>query len=506
MKKRLKITCNAPLVLTLAAVSFLATLLNEVTDGVSQKLLFMTYHSPLRSPLTWVRAFTHIFGHSGWSHLIGNMTYLLLLGPMLEEKYSSRVLAEAVAITAFVTSLINYVFFPNVALCGASGIVFLFMLLASFTDFREGEIPATFLLVAVFFLGQQVVEGLTAQDNISNMAHIVGGVIGSILGYILNKKAPPKVYAAGAEAYPEAAGYPRRNKSCALPGAPAAGKGKGISGRRRSKRKKMESSRIPVRKKSGTVKRTGKKRPGVFHRKKRLVTAIVSLAVLLASTFSGANWWYSRTDTATGTAVSETHVELDNIPEYSGYAWVEINNNIPFFEESEKNTETFESYSELDSLGRCQVAYANISRELMPTEERGEIGSVRPSGWNQAKYEGVIDSEPAYLYNRCHLIAYCLTAENANEKNLITGTRYLNIEGMLPFENKVANYLDENDNHVLYRVTPVFKDDNLVASGVLMEAYSVEDGGAGICFCVYCYNVQPGVVIDYSTGESCLAE
>jgi DNA-entry nuclease len=140
----------------------------------------------------------------------------------------------------------------------------------------------------------------------------------------------------------------------------------------------------------------------------------------------------------------------------------------------------------------------------MPTGERGEIGSIKPSGWNQAKYEGVIDSSPAYLYNRCHLIAYCLTAENANEKNLITGTRYMNVNGMLPFEEQVAKYLDIYDNHVLYRVTPIYEGRNLVASGVLMEAYSVEDEGEGISFCVYCYNVQPGVEIDYRTGKSWL--
>jgi DNA-entry nuclease len=142
----------------------------------------------------------------------------------------------------------------------------------------------------------------------------------------------------------------------------------------------------------------------------------------------------------------------------------------------------------------------------MPTEERGEIGSIKLSGWNQAKYEGVIDSSPAYLYNRCHLIAYCLTAENANEKNLITGTRYMNVSGMLPFEEQVAKYLETYDNHVLYQVTPIYDGNNLVASGVLMEAYSVEDDGEVICFCVYCYNVQPGVEIDYRTGESWLED
>lgn len=192
------------------------------------------------------------------------------------------------------------------------------------------------------------------------------------------------------------------------------------------------------------------------------------------------------------------------IPEYSGQAYTEINGGIPFFDEEDKaaGSVSFERYSELDILGRCGVAYASVGRNLMPTMERGEIGSIKPTGWKQAKYEGIVDSSPPYLYNRCHLIAYCLTAENANEKNLITGTRYMNIEGMLPFEEEVARYLDKNDNHVLYRVTPIFEGNNLVASGVLIEAYSVEDNGAGICFCVYCYNVQPGVTIDYRTGES----
>ncbi len=190
------------------------------------------------------------------------------------------------------------------------------------------------------------------------------------------------------------------------------------------------------------------------------------------------------------------------IPEYTGEPYVCINDNVPFFTEEEKTKDTFESYSELDNLGRCGVAFANVSRELMPTGKRGKIGSVKPSGWRQAKYEGLIDSDPPFLYNRCHLIAYCLTAENANEENLITGTHYMNVEGMLPFEEQVAKYLDRNDNHVLYRVTPVFEGDNLVAGGVLMEAYSVEDDGEGISFCVYCYNVQPGIAIDYATGKS----
>ena len=188
------------------------------------------------------------------------------------------------------------------------------------------------------------------------------------------------------------------------------------------------------------------------------------------------------------------------VPTYCGQPYVEINNNKPFFEKDEIHTESFERYSELDLLGRCGVAYANVSKETMPDEERGQIGMIKPTGWHTVKYPKIIDSR--YLYNRCHLIAWCLSGENANEKNLITGTRYMNTEGMLPFENMIANYIDETGNHVLYRVTPVFEGINLVASGVLMEAYSVEDRGAGIQFCVYCYNVQPGIEIDYATGES----
>ena len=193
-------------------------------------------------------------------------------------------------------------------------------------------------------------------------------------------------------------------------------------------------------------------------------------------------------------------VELSSLPGYSGEAYVAVNNNQPYFsEEEQQNTEAFETYSPLDELGRCGVAWANICQELMPTEERGEIGQVKPSGWHTVKYDCV---DGKYLYNRCHLIGFQLAGENANEQNLITGTRYLNIEGMLPFENLVADYVQETGNHVLYRVTPVFDGDNLVASGVLMEGWSVEDAGEGVCFCVYAYNVQPGVEIDYATGDS----
>ena len=188
------------------------------------------------------------------------------------------------------------------------------------------------------------------------------------------------------------------------------------------------------------------------------------------------------------------------VSDYAGSACKEVNHNQPFFQQEDLTTEPFEKYSELDWLGRCGVAYVNVCRELMPVEERGEIGSVKPSGWHTVKYPDIIPD--LYLYNRCHLIGYQLAGENANEKNLITGTRYLNVDGMLPFENQVAEYVWETGNHVLYRVTPEFSGNNLVADGVLMEAYSVEDSGSGICFCVFVYNIQPGIVIDYATGES----
>ncbi len=187
-KKKLKITINAPVVLGIAAISFISTLLNYLTAGAAGQTFFMTYHSSLLSPMTWVRAFTHIFGHADWGHYVANMSYLLLLGPMLEEKYGSKTLAEVVAVTALVTSLMNYLFFPGVGLCGASGVVFAFILLSSFTSFKSGEIPLTFILVAVFFIGQQIFEGITVKDNISNTAHIVGGIVGGVLGYGLNVK------------------------------------------------------------------------------------------------------------------------------------------------------------------------------------------------------------------------------------------------------------------------------------------------------------------------------
>ena len=194
---------------------------------------------------------------------------------------------------------------------------------------------------------------------------------------------------------------------------------------------------------------------------------------------------------------------LEEIPEYSGSPYVVINNNVPDFSQEDLTTEAYESYSPLDALGRCGTAEASIGVELMPTEERGSIGQVQPTGWHTVTYDCV---DGRYLYNRCHLIGYQLTGENANEENLITGTRYLNVDGMLPFENMVADYITETENHVLYRVTPIFEGENLVASGVVMEAQSVEDSGEGISFAVYVYNVQPGVEIDYATGESWLAE
>lgn len=190
--------------------------------------------------------------------------------------------------------------------------------------------------------------------------------------------------------------------------------------------------------------------------------------------------------------------------QYGSSPYVEVNGNVPMFSEEDKVTTPFEIYSELDSLGRCGVAYANICKEIMPTQERGTIGNVKPSGWHTVNYHELIDGN--YLYNRCHLIAFELAGENDNEKNLITGTRYFNVNGMLPFENKVAAFVKSTGYHVLYRVTPVFEGDNLVASGVYMEAFSVEDNGSGICFNVFVYNVQPGIDINYANGESCISK
>ena len=196
---------------------------------------------------------------------------------------------------------------------------------------------------------------------------------------------------------------------------------------------------------------------------------------------------------------SESYVTVDDVPAYSGEPYVEVNDNQPEFTEEELTTVSYEEYSELDELGRCQSAEACIGQDLMPTETRESISSVKPTGWKNKSYDTV---DGGYVYNRCHLIGFQLTGENANEENLITGTRYMNVEGMLPFEDEVAAYIKETDNHVMYRVTPVFEGDDLVASGVQMQAESVEDDGVGISFNVYVYNVQPYVVIDYITGEN----
>lgn len=195
---------------------------------------------------------------------------------------------------------------------------------------------------------------------------------------------------------------------------------------------------------------------------------------------------------------------LSDVPAYSGKAYTSVNGNVPYFTAAELTTTSFETYSDLDTLGRCGVTYACIGQDLMPTKERGSIGMVKPTGWHTVRYDDLVDGK--YLYNRCHLIGYQLTGENANTQNLITGTRYLNIEGMLPFENMVADYIQETNNHVLYRVTPIFEGNNLLANGVLMEGHSVEDKGAGVSYCVFAYNVQPGIEIDYATGESKLAD
>lgn len=191
------------------------------------------------------------------------------------------------------------------------------------------------------------------------------------------------------------------------------------------------------------------------------------------------------------------------IPAYDGNAYVAINDNVPFFTDSDMTTDSYEYYSPLDELGRCGVAYACVGQDIMPTEERGSIGEVKPTGWHTVKYDCV---DGKYLYNRCHLLGYQLTGENANTSNLITGTRYLNVTGMLPFENMVADYVKETNNHVMYRVTPIFSGTNLLADGVLMEAKSVEDDGDGVLYNVFCFNVQPGVTIDYATGDSALEE
>ena len=229
--------------------------------------------------------------------------------------------------------------------------------------------------------------------------------------------------------------------------------------------------------------------------KKKLSFGAVAVLILLAVIRF---FLFPASETATIQTIS-----LDQVPEYAGEPYVVLNGNLPQFTEDDYGADSYEYYAELDVLNRCTYTMACIGQDLMPTEDRGSIGQVKPTGWQTVKYDFV---DGKYLYNRCHLIGFQLTGENANEENLITGTRYMNVDGMLPFENMVADYIKETGNHVLYRVIPVFDGNNLVANGVTMEAWSVEDDGEGICFYVYVYNVQPGVQVNYATGESWLAE
>lgn len=235
-------------------------------------------------------------------------------------------------------------------------------------------------------------------------------------------------------------------------------------------------------------------------KKMRFLPLILAMCLVLSSCGAVVETKEKLDNTTTTTAqLEEQAYTLDNIPEYNGSPYIELNENQPEFYNTDYTTKSFEKYYPLDSLGRCQVAYACIGTNIMPTEERGNIGMVKPSGWHTVKYDNV---DGKYLYNRCHLIGYQLSAENANERNLITGTRYMNVDGMLDFENEVASYVKSTKNHVLYRVTPIFVGNELVARGVQMEAYSVEDKGEGVSFNIYCYNVQPGIEIDYATGDS----
>lgn len=245
--------------------------------------------------------------------------------------------------------------------------------------------------------------------------------------------------------------------------------------------------------------------------KKVKILSILLCLILLVSVFAGCG--ESVNNILDGTTQSENDttviqpIQNEEIKflasEFSGEPFVVVNNNIPYFTDSEKkNTEVFEKYSELDNLGRCGVAYANVCKKLMPTEDRESLSSVTPSGWKNKQYDFV---DGGWLYNRAHIIGFQLAGEQANKLNLITGTRYFNVDGMLTFENMVADHVKETNNHVLYRVTPIYNGNNLVAEGVLMEGWSVEDGGEGICFNVFCYNVQPGVEINYKTGDSWLS-
>ncbi len=231
------------------------------------------------------------------------------------------------------------------------------------------------------------------------------------------------------------------------------------------------------------------------------VTAVLCLVGLIVS-FVIRHSGVRLSKTNLNGSESLVYSDPNSIPDYLGDNYIILNGGKPCFNQWDLENINGEYYSELDGLGRCGAAYALLDRNMMPTEKRGEIGQIKPSGWVQQKYEGIVDSNPPYLYNRCHLIAYALTGQNANELNLITGTRYMNSITMLPWEEKVMRYLDDSDNHVLYRVTPYFSGRELLARGVEMEAYSVEDKGESLCFHVFIYNVQPGIVLDYSTGEN----
>lgn len=230
---------------------------------------------------------------------------------------------------------------------------------------------------------------------------------------------------------------------------------------------------------------------------------ILSILLCFVIFLSGCGVWFTNDiggQNGLFIGITDTRVDtLADIPEFSDEPYVILNDNKPYFTDDMMSDKAYEFYSELDDLGRCGYVMACVGTEIMPTEERGEIGMVKPTGWHTVKYDNV---DGKYLYNRCHLIGYQLSGENANRKNLITGTRYLNIEGMLPFENLIAEYVEETNNHVLYRVTPIFEGDNLLATGVQMEGYSVEDNGEEICFNVFAYNAQPGITINYATGES----
>ncbi len=233
------------------------------------------------------------------------------------------------------------------------------------------------------------------------------------------------------------------------------------------------------------------------------LSLIIALLLSIVIVFVGCEQFaVPLSDTVSQQQSSNENAEsVANVPEFSGEPYIVINDNIPDFSSSDMVTQSYEYYSPLDALGRCGVAMASVGADIMPTEERGGIGQVKPTGWHLIKYDCV---DGKYLYNRCHLIGYQLTGENANTQNLITGTRYLNVEGMLPFENMIADYVKETKNHVIYRVTPIFKGNNLLASGVQLEAKSVEDEGKGICFNVYAYNSQPDITINYENGDSYL--